>query len=157
MRAETGDDRFVGILGPRRTGALGLALADRCGPRRWSGGRGRLALADRCGGSRRWRRLGRLALARGFVARPGLVARRPLAALRRLGLAAVAGPAGATATAAFAFLERCQAGLSWGAIHCAVRWKTTSRATRSTSADTICTAVEPVPMMPMRRPSIATA
>jgi hypothetical protein len=38
-------------------------------------------------------------------------------------------------------------------IHCAVRWKSTSLATRSTSADTICTAVEPVPTMPMRRPS----
>ena len=41
-------------------------------------------------------------------------------------------------------------------IHCAVRWKSDSFATRPTSADTICTAVEPVPMMPTRAPSIDT-
>src|SRR5256885_42598 len=42
-------------------------------------------------------------------------------------------------------------------IHCAVRWKSMSFATRSTSVETICTAVEPVPTMPMRRPSSGTS
>jgi hypothetical protein len=41
-------------------------------------------------------------------------------------------------------------------IHCGVRWKSTSSPTLSLIAVTICTADEPVPTTPTRRPSIGT-
>ena len=41
-------------------------------------------------------------------------------------------------------------------IHCAVRWNNDSSLTRSTTAEVIWTAVDPVPMMPIRAPSRPT-
>src|SRR3546814_20380100 len=42
-------------------------------------------------------------------------------------------------------------------IHCGVRWNRSRWDTRSTSALVICTAEEPVPITPTRRPSTGTS
>ncbi|MNJ80449.1 hypothetical protein D3C77_788350 [compost metagenome] len=52
-----------------------------------------------------------------------------------------------------AFCSSLNARFSTGKIHCAVRWKCLSLPARAASAETICTPVEPLPTMPMRRPS----
>ncbi len=47
-------------------------------------------------------------------------------------------------------------GFGAGMIHCGVRWNMVRWPTRSTSVETICTALDPVPITPTRAPSSGT-